>query len=136
MYISPNTDFLTSGYDHRKKRNAQPENWDKMLKERDGETSGAEVQMFITPEGCTRSMSEAVEPRPWAVQPGHAVIEDPSLATPDQEVRGEVQIVARRGRQAQCVVTGLSEKRTWKELKGEDGGFTREGGCSSSSANE
>lgn len=128
VYMSPNTDFLSSGYDHRKKRLAQPENWDKMLKERDGEDSGAEVTMWITPEtNGSSNQQESPAPRSWSAQPGHVVMEDPSLATPDQEVRGKVQIVARRGKRANYVQTGLSEGKTWGELKGQEGGFTREG---------
>lgn len=128
VYISPNTDFLVSGYDFRKKRVAQPENWDNMLKERDGELSGAGVTMWIASESVKDdSEGEIATLRPWSAQPGHAVIEDPSLASPDQNLRGEVRIVARRGRRNNYVQTGLSETKTWKELKNKDGGFTREG---------
>ena len=50
VYVTPCTDFIASGYDHRKLRIAQPGGWDKLLKERDGEDTGAQVEMFITPK--------------------------------------------------------------------------------------
>ena len=129
IYITPNTDFLASGYDHRKKRQAQPEAWHTMLCERDGVKSDAEVQMWITPEsgasvGEGRIVSES---RPWAAIPGHEVVADWRLAGPEQDLKGEVRIVANRGKRAVAVQTGLSEKKSWKELKDTEGGFTREG---------
>jgi hypothetical protein len=129
VYITPNTDFIASGYDHRKKRQAQPETWNAMLRERDGEESGAAVQMQITPEsGASVGEGRVIgESRPWAAIPGHNIVENWRLAGPEQELKGEVRIVARRGKRAVAVQTGLSEKMSWKELKGENGGFTREG---------
>ncbi|KAF2690183.1 hypothetical protein K458DRAFT_413005 [Lentithecium fluviatile CBS 122367] len=127
IYITPNTDFLASGYDHRKKRQVQPETWDAMIKERDGGESGAEVEMWITPEsGASVGEGRTVgEPRPWAAIPGHEVIQNWRLAAPDQDLKGEVRIVARRGKRAIAVQTGLSEKKSWKELKTKEGGFRR-----------
>jgi len=129
VYITPNTDFLASGYDHRKKREEQPETWAAMLSERDGKESGAEVQMWITPEsGASVGEGRVVgEPRPWAAMPGHKIIENWRLAGPEQDLKGEVKIIARRGKRAVAVQTGLSEKSTWKELKSKEGGFRREG---------
>lgn len=127
VYITPNTDFIASGYDHRRKRVAQPENWDVMLKEKDGERSGAQVQMWITPNSGTESAPESAKPRLWTAQPGHIVIEDTSMATPDQDLVGEVRIVARRGKRVPYIQTGLSQKKTWKELKNKEGGFTQDG---------
>ena len=66
-------------------------------------------------------------PQLWSAKPGHEVIENWRVAGPDQELKGEVRIMARRGKRATYVQTGLSEKKTWKELKGKEGGFTREG---------
>ncbi|ORY13083.1 hypothetical protein BCR34DRAFT_279088 [Clohesyomyces aquaticus] len=124
VYHTPNTDFIASGYDHRKKRVAQPENWNALLKERDGE---AEVQMFLTPDKKRSDVThQPNKPRPWKAQPGHEVILNPKIAEPDQDLKGAVTIVARRGKRARYVVLGLSEKRTWKELKGKAGGFSRE----------
>ncbi|KAL1594444.1 hypothetical protein SLS60_010204 [Paraconiothyrium brasiliense] len=125
IYITPNTDFLASGYDHRRKRVAQPEDWDALLKKQDGEKSGAEVQMWIIPDSGNGSAQEGAA-RPWAAQPGHVVIEDMSLATPDQDLRGEVHIVARRGRGAPYIQKGLALNKTWKELKTKEGGFAQE----------
>lgn len=124
VYITPNTDFLASGYDHRRKRVAQPGNWDALLKTKDGEESGAQVQMWITPSDGGSSTDP---PRPWAAQPGNMVIEDTSLADPDQGLQGEVRIVARRGRRASYIQTGLSQNKTWKELKAKENGFKQDG---------
>lgn len=116
VYITPNTDFIASGYDHKRQRVAQPENWNAMLRDRDGETSGAEMQMFITPEG-KKPDDENGTMQPWSAVPGHELFQDPGLAGPDQNLKGEVRIVARRGKRARYIQTGLSEKRTWEELK-------------------
>ncbi|KAF1998298.1 hypothetical protein P154DRAFT_262191 [Amniculicola lignicola CBS 123094] len=125
VYVSPNTEFITSGYDHRKQRLAQPENWDYMLKDRDGEESGAEVKMFITPYlkggAVTNVREEKQETIPWKAIPGHEVVEDWRLGTPEQELKGEVKIVARRGKKVGVVQKGLKEKRTWKEIKSNPG---------------
>lgn len=127
VYITPNTDFIASGYDHRRKRVAQPENWNMMLSERDGKESGAEVQMFINVETRSSDATEEATLRPWSAKPGHEVNENFRIAGPDQDLKGEVRIVARRGKRAAYVQTGLSEKRTWKELKNQEGGFKPEG---------
>ncbi|KAF2178320.1 hypothetical protein K469DRAFT_599711 [Zopfia rhizophila CBS 207.26] len=125
QYITPNTDFITSGYDHRRRRVAQPENWNALLQERDGETSGAEVQMFITPEPSNSDMPrDAITARPWSAKPGHEVMQNFRIAGPDQDLKGEARIVARRGKKARYIQTGLSEKKTWSQLK--EKGFTRE----------
>jgi hypothetical protein len=128
VYITPNTDFLASGYDHRRKRVAQPENWNALLKERDGEESGAEVQMWIKPDPPTSGASrEGIVAQPWSAEPGHVVIENRKAAGPDQDLKGEVTIVARRGKKVRYVQTGMSEKRTWKELKESEEVLKREG---------
>jgi hypothetical protein len=128
VYITPNTDFITSGYDRKRLRVAQPESWDALIKQRDGETSGAAVQMFITPQ-VRRQEGEkgAVAMQPWGAKPGHEVIENWRIAGPDQDLKGEVRIIANRGKRARYVQLGLSEKRTWRELKEQEGGFKREG---------
>jgi hypothetical protein len=134
-YITPCTDFLSSGYDHRRKRVTQPENWDALIKERDGEKSGAEVQMLIVPynqEHATgdQRTEDARLMQPWTAKPGHEVIENFRIAAPDQDIKGEVRIVARRGRRARPVQLGLSEKNSWKKMKNAEGGFAPEGICS------
>ncbi|KAF2261602.1 hypothetical protein CC78DRAFT_583531 [Lojkania enalia] len=121
VYITPNTDFIASGYDYRQKRVAQPENWNALIQERDGADSGAKVEMFIIPDRDTSKT-----PQPWSAKPGHEVIENWRIAGPDQDLKGQVRIVACRGKRARYVQLGLSEKKTWKELKDEEGGFTRE----------
>ncbi|RMZ67633.1 alpha beta-hydrolase [Pyrenophora seminiperda CCB06] len=132
-YITPSTDFIASGYDHRRKRLAQPETWDALLKERDGKEFGAEVQMYIVPyqqENATgkETTEDGRIMQPWQAKPGHEVNEDWRIAGPDQDLKGEVRIVAKRGSRSVAVQLGLSEKKSWAELKGKEaGGFAPEG---------
>lgn len=131
-YITVCPDFLTSGYDHRRKRVAQPESWDALIKERDGEDSGAEVRMMIIPfkqeiaTGDLRTEDGRIM-QPWSALPGHEIIDDPRAGTPDQALKGEVRIFARRGKRARTVQLGLSENLSWKKLKRREGGFAPEG---------
>jgi hypothetical protein len=130
-YITPCTDFLASGYDHRRKRVAQPENWNDLLKERDGEDSGAQVQMMIVPYKQEKATGDARTEdgrimQSWWAKPGHEVIENFRVAAPDQDLKGEVRIIAHRGKRANAVQLGMSEKKSWKELKGKSG-FAPEG---------
>ncbi|KAH3949760.1 hypothetical protein HBI24_020100 [Parastagonospora nodorum] len=130
-YITPCTDFIASGYDHRRKRVAQPETWDALLKDRDGADSGAEVRMMIVPYKQEKATGDLTTEdgrlmQPWHAAPGHEVIENPRLAAPDQDLKGEVRITARRGKRAIPVQTGMSEKESWKALKGRKGGFAPE----------
>ena len=132
-YITPCTDFIASGYDHRRKRSAQPENWDALLKERDGDEFGAEVKMYIVPYAQqTATGDKKTEDgrimQPWAAKPGHEVNENWRVAGPDQDMKGEVRIIAKRGKRSRAVQLGLAGKKTWEELKGkEPGGFAPEG---------
>ncbi|KAF2830597.1 hypothetical protein CC86DRAFT_283558 [Ophiobolus disseminans] len=131
-YITPCTDFLASGYDHRRKRKTQPETWDALLKERDGEESGAEVQLMIVPDKQDKAIGhEQTEDgrvmQLWWAKPGHEVVENSRVAAPDQGLKGEVRIIARRGKRSRAVQLGLSEKSSWKDLKGKEGGFAPEG---------
>lgn len=132
-YVTPNADFIASGYDPRRKRLAQPASWDAMLKEKDGEASGAGVEMWITPQpgGSSNGTSE---PRVWSARPGHEIVENWRLTTPEQEIKGEVRIVARRGRKASVVQTGVSQNKTWQELKDAKEGFAPEGQSHATSA--
>jgi hypothetical protein len=123
-YITPTTDFMTSLHDHRRKRVAQPENWNTLLRQRDGEASGAEVQMYITPQWTTKETSgEGKDMQPWSAKPGTELL-DAGVLNPVPEIEGQVRVVARRGRGARYVQTGLAQKSTWKELK--DNGIVRE----------
>ncbi|USP81460.1 uncharacterized protein yc1106_08734 [Curvularia clavata] len=132
-YITPCTDFIASGYDHKHKRSAQPGNWDALIKERDGDEYGAEVKMYLVPyDQQTATGHEKTEDgrsmQPWAAEPGDRINEHWSVAGPDQGLKGEVRILAKRGKRSRAVQLGLSEKKTWKELKGrEAGGFAPEG---------
>ena len=133
-YITPCTDFIASGYDHRRKRQQQPENWDTLLKERDGNDSGASVQMWIVPfkqaeareEGRTEDGRKMHE---WSALPGHEVVQNWRLATPEQGLKGEIRIVATRGKRARAVQLGAREKTSWKDMKECESGFVREGMC-------
>jgi hypothetical protein len=127
-YITPCTDFLSSGYDHRRKRVTQPDNWDALLKERDGQESDAEVQMYIVPYKQEKAIGEEKTEdgriiQPWTAKPGHEVIENFRVATADQDLKGEVRIFARRGKRATTVQLGISERKSWKRLKGKYGKF-------------
>lgn len=131
-YITVCTDFIASGYDHRRKRVAQPENWDALIKERDGEESGAEVQMMIVPfkqelaTGDLRTEDGRIM-QPWSAIPGNEVIEDGRVGPPDQALKGEVRIIARRGKRATTVQLGLSQTLPWRKLKRVNGGVAQEG---------
>ncbi|KAJ4984628.1 hypothetical protein SVAN01_09884 [Stagonosporopsis vannaccii] len=130
-YITPCTDFIASGYDHRRKRQQQPENWDAMIKERDGEASGASVHMWILPIKQNESSDESRaeddrKMQEWSARPGHEIIENWRLATPEQKLKGEVRITATRGKRARTVQLGLQEKAGWRELKQQEDGFVRE----------
>lgn len=130
IYITPNTDFIASGYDHMRRRVAQPDNWNRMLEERDGIRSGAKVQMFIAPMRREERGLVLEEMRPWSAIPGNDAIVDPRSAGPEQQLKGEVWVVARRGRKGRDRVKEPSpERRPWKELKGKEGEFRREGEC-------
>ena len=66
--------------------------------------------------------------QPWRAKPGHEVNENWRVAGPDQDLKGEVRIVAQRGKRSTVVQLGLSEQRSWVELKGQEaGGFAPEG---------
>ncbi|KAF2628677.1 hypothetical protein BU25DRAFT_29517 [Macroventuria anomochaeta] len=130
-YITPCTDFIASGYDHRRKRQQQPETWDALLKERDGEAFGASVQMRIVPTKQAEARDEertedGRKMQEWSARPGHEIIQNWRLATPEQSLKGEVRIIATRGKRARAVQLGMQEKKSWKELKEQEGGFVRE----------
>ncbi|KAJ8114806.1 hypothetical protein OPT61_g3401 [Boeremia exigua] len=131
-YITPCTDFIASGYDHRRKRRQQPETWDAMLKEREGDASDASVKMWIVPVKQNESRDEdrtedGRKMQEWSALPGHEVIGYKLLASPEQDLKGEVRIVATRGKRARVVQLGLQEKASWREVKGHGRSFMREG---------
>jgi hypothetical protein len=130
-YITPCTDFIASGYDHRQKRQQQPETWDALLKERDGEASDAQVKMWIVPlkQDQARDEERTQDGRKmheWAARPGHEIVQNWRLATPEQSLKGEVRVVATRAKKARVVQLGSQEKRSWGEIKRQEGGFVRE----------
>lgn len=131
-YITPCTDFIASGYDHRQKRQQQPESWNALLKERDGETSEAGVRMWIVPLKQAEARDEertedGRKMQEWSARPGHEIVQNWRLATPEQSLKGEVRIVATRSKRARVVQLGSQEKASWSELKKQEGGFVREG---------
>ncbi|KAF3048524.1 hypothetical protein E8E11_006573 [Didymella keratinophila] len=130
-YITPCTDFIASGYDHRQKRQQQPETWDALLKSRDGEGSDAEVKMWIVPlkQDQARDEERTQDGRKmheWSARPGHEIVQNWRLATPEQSLKGEIRIVATRAKRARVVQLGSQEKRSWGEIKRQEGGFVRE----------
>jgi hypothetical protein len=127
VYITPNTDFIASGYDHKRLRKAQPENWDAMLKELDGEASGAGVQMFIRPDTMNSAVGPTPTLQPWSATPGNKVIDGSQQAGPRQDIKGEVTIIARRGKKAKYAQGGIPQDMSWQELKNKEGGFVKEG---------
>jgi hypothetical protein len=127
VYITPTTDFITSGYDHKRQRRTQPENWNAMLQKCDGEASGAQVQMFIKPASGRLGVNRVSALQPWSATPGNKVIDGSQQAGPGQYVKGEVTIIARRGRKASYRQTGIAQHMSWDELKNKEGGFHRKG---------
>lgn len=131
-YTTPCTDFIASGYDHRRTRQQQPESWDSMLKAGDGETSGAGVQMWIVPnkQDAARDEDRTEDGRKmqqWSARPGHEIIQNWRLAGPEQSLKGEVRIIALRGKRTRATQLGIQEKTSWRTLKEQEGGFVREG---------
>lgn len=143
LYTTPCTDFITSGYDARRKRKPQPQTWDALLKHRDaaytsnGASAAAEasVTMYIVPlnqqDAAVNAAGLAAAAKtedgrvmlPWSARPGHEAIENWRLATPEQDIKGEVRILARRAKRARPVQLGLRRRTSWSALKGVEGGF-------------
>ncbi|KAF2200323.1 hypothetical protein GQ43DRAFT_346279, partial [Delitschia confertaspora ATCC 74209] len=120
-FVVSGTGFLTGlGGGGRRRRRSQPENWDRLLKERDGNESGAGVEMFICPGKKVGPDGKGVdgegEMRPWSSRPGTELL-DEGVLDPQTDIEGEVHVIARRGRRVSCAVTGLREVTTWKEMK-------------------
>jgi hypothetical protein len=63
----------------------------------------------------------------WSALPGHEIVQNWRLATPEQSLKGEVRIVATRGKRARAVQVGAQEKASWKDMKECESGFVREG---------
>jgi hypothetical protein len=121
-YIIPTTEFMTSHEDEYRSRVAQPAGWDKKLREKDGETSGAEVRMYVAGQ---MSLAGSTEPpftrSSWEAVPGHLL---PLPPLPDWD--REVIVIAKRGAGAKYVQDGstmrehirrLLDKMSWAELK-------------------
>lgn len=133
-YITPTTEFMTSQNDAYKDRVAQPTGWNKMLREKDGETSGAGVRMYIANQKSLAGLAEDPFTRSlWEAVPGHLL---PPPPPPDLgSFEGgwgnwvdsrEVVIVAKRGAGAKHIQDGRSmrdkikrllDQMSWAELK-------------------
>ncbi|CAM6112216.1 unnamed protein product [Calypogeia fissa] len=137
-YTSPTTEFMSSLNDPSDSRKPQPEGWDKLLKDRDGENSGAEVKMFVAKESGGKGLAadlqkgmvyEFVPSKPLAEVvhqlpggPGGAMVTDF-----DADINSrEVLLVAKRGTDADYVQDGkavnegikaLWDKMSWQEIK-------------------
>jgi hypothetical protein len=134
-FITPTTEFITSANDHRNARVAQPTGWTKKLKERDGETSSAEVKMYVANEKSIAGLAENYLTRSsWDAIPGHTF---PRPPPPDWDSfhgvgwghwvdSREVMIVAKRragakyvqdGRSINVKIKRLIDTMSWPELK-------------------
>ena len=123
-YIIPTIEFMTSYHDEWS-RVAQPAGWDKKLREKDGETSGAEVRMYVADQKSSAGLAGGPFTRSsWEAIPGHLL---PPPASPDWD--REVIIIAKRGAGAKYVQDGsmmrdkirrLLDKMSWAELKKSD----------------
>jgi len=137
-FTSPTTEFMSSGNNRRNTRVAQPVGWDKLLKGRDGEESGAEVKMYLATEPNVAGAAEMPQTRmiydsvPGQIPPG-SVMGVKRLAyggyggygERDVDAR-EVLVVAKRGRNASYVQDGsalhedikdLMSTMSWLEIK-------------------
>jgi hypothetical protein len=121
-YVIPTTEFMTSDQDEFRTRVAQPAGWDKKLREKDGETSGAEVRMYVADHKSSAGLAEDPFTRsPWEAVPGHLLPPPPTF-----EWDREVIVIAKRGAGAKYVQDGsmmrdhirrLLDKMSWAELK-------------------
>lgn len=69
-YITPTAEFLTLQNYYRKGRIAQPEGWNKELREKDGD--GAEVKMYVANEkSVAGSAEDSATRKEWETIPGH-----------------------------------------------------------------
>jgi hypothetical protein len=124
-YIIPTTEFMTSYDDEFRSRVAQPAGWNKKLREKDGETSGAEVRMYVADQKSSAGLAKGPSTRSsWEAVPGH-LLSPP--ASPDWD--REVIIIAKRGAGVKYVQDGsmmrdkirrLLDKVSWAELKKSD----------------
>jgi hypothetical protein len=126
-YIIPTKEFMTSDLDEFRSRVAQPAGWGKKLREKDGETSGAEVRMYVADQKASDDLAEDSFTRSsWEAVPGHLLPQPPSFADWSFEWDREVTVIAKRGAGAKYVQDGsmmhghirrLLEKMSWAELK-------------------
>ncbi|KAM3080422.1 hypothetical protein ACMFMG_005377 [Clarireedia jacksonii] len=125
-YVSPTTSFLTGTRSATTLEAAQPQAWDKKIKQRDGEDSGAECKLHIAKEAgkvggaeneSTREGWQVAAPSTtWgAVRPKGDGIDD-----------REVLVVVKRARNAKYVNDGskldpdikrLFDELSWDEIK-------------------
>ncbi|CAM6123061.1 unnamed protein product [Calypogeia fissa] len=140
-YTSPTTEFMSSLNDPYNSRRPQPEGWDKLLKDRDGENSGAEVKMFVAKESGGKGLAADLQkgmvyefvPRKPLAEVVHQLPDGPRGAmVTDFDVDNvgidsrEVLLVAKRGTDADYVQDGkavnerikaLWDKMSWQEIK-------------------
>jgi hypothetical protein len=123
-FTSPTTEFLSSENDSRNTRVAQPAGWDKLLKGRDGEESGAEVKMYLAAEPNVAGAAEVPQTRmiydavPGQIPPD-SVMRVKSPADGGYGVRDvarEVLVVAKRGRNASYLQNGSALHKDIKDL--------------------
>lgn len=125
-YITPSTRFMTGRFDPYKVREEQPKAWNQAITKADGESSGAEVKMYVARAPGLKGLTENPITRTiWEACPGHLRGNLRSAEDSVAEDR-EVMIVARRGLSANYVQDGshlnkdiawLMEQMKWQELK-------------------
>jgi hypothetical protein len=137
-FITPTTEFMSSPNDQHQQRVAQPAGWDMAIKKIDGETSGAEVKMYVAKEPNVAGMAENPQTRvEYSAVPGHlanpnAVNYGPGytmMAPQKNSDHREALVVVRRGAGASYIEDGnglhaeiksLLEHTTWLELRESD----------------
>jgi hypothetical protein len=106
-------DRMTSYDDEFRSRVAQPSGWNRKLREKDGETSGAEVRMYVADQKALTGLAEGPFTSPWEAVPGHLL---PPPASPDWD--REVIIIAKRGAGAKYVQDGSMMRDKIRRLLG------------------
>jgi hypothetical protein len=108
-FVTPTTSFLTSPWYGRTVGTVHPYAWDKVIKERDGEDSGAECTMYIAKEaGKTGAVENSATREEWQVELSNSTNSTWALGwTGRGKVdEREVLVVVKRGRNAQYVNDG------------------------------
>lgn len=130
-FITPTTQFMSEAVQYLCKRVAQPEGWNRLVLDRDGQDSAACVKMFIAKEPDVEGITNTPETRfEYIAVPGqHFDIEGDIDVTAEERQRylesREVLVVAKRGVGASYVQDGrqlhediksLLNRMSWEEI--------------------